>query len=136
MTDMTVYADMAVELGEVFGFQLDYSRESVFELEKLAGIIYEGNQKRPMSEETLNMSMAMIGAYLGEMLLRSGLKDLGFAWAECAEGEIALNRDEDWFYPITKAHKRITAGPGDDLMMFYMVSLALAGGETVLQDPS
>ena len=131
MTDMTVYADMAVEMGEVFGYQLDYSRESIQDLEKLAGVIYEENQKKPMSEEVLNRAMAMIGAYLGETLLRTGLKDRGFTWAKCEEGEIALNREEEWVYPITKAYKRLTAGLEDDLMSFYMISLMLTGGETI-----
>ena len=68
---------------------------------------------------------AMLGAYLGETLLRSGLRELGFSWVKDEDGSVAVGKDGDMVFPLSKAYKRITAGPGDDLLMFSMVSLAM-----------
>ena len=131
MKEMPELAENAVEGAKIWGLELDYSAESLESLEKLAHLLYREHRIHSIPEHILDGIAELYGAYLGEVLLRSGLKDLDFAWAENEEGGIGIGREDMWAAPVNKVYKRITNGPGDDLTSFGMISLVLAGGKMV-----
>lgn len=129
MTEMLGNAEIAVELGMMLGYRLDYSEKSIASLEKLAQFLHKEYRNGDMQEKTASMAAFAFGAYLGETLLWNGLKDHGFAWMKNEEGEYVVGRDMDWLYPITKMFKRITLGPDHSLTCFYEVVVGLVNGE-------
>ena len=135
MKEMAELAERAVEAAKFWGMDLDYSALGLEDLEKLAGMIFRLNRNQPLPEEILLSVASLYGAYLGEVLLRSGLKDLGFAWTENGEGETGIGREDIWMAPVTKVYKRITQGADHDLTNFFEVMFGLAIGAIDLNDP-
>ncbi len=121
-------AKIAVEIAAGMGCRLDYSKKSVASLERLAGFYHMAFKMGFVQKNDAIMMASGLGAYLGEVLLRNGLKDLGFTWID-KENECLISNGEDIMAPITKVYKRITAGPYHDLTDFYEVVLGLAKGE-------
>ena len=130
MDNMMELAEKAVELAGAFECRLDYSMESLSSLDELAGMLHRMHTDEPLAEKALINASAILGAYLGETLLRNGLGDLGFGWVE-EDGWAELGREEERTRPLSKVYKRITNGPGDDLTSFGMISLVQAGGKMV-----
>ena len=135
MKEMPELAENAVEGAKIWGLELDYSAESLESLEKLAHLLYREHRIHSIPEHILDGIAELYGAYLGEVLLRSGLKELGFAWTEGEDGEIGIGREDCWMGPMTKVYKRITLGPEHDMMSFFEVMFGLAIGAIDLEDP-
>lgn len=127
-TEIMNWAEMAVEMAEMMGFSLDYSMESIYRLELMAQMMHEEYKKGTMKEDTVRILASAYGAYLGEVLLKNGLKDFGYDWTE-ADGEIGIAQEDTTIYPVSKVYKRITQGPYHDLTDFYEVVLGLVRGE-------
>ena len=135
MKEMRKLAEEAVEAARVWKLDLDYSAESLEGLEWLAEKIFRSNRMLSLPEDLLATVSEVYGAYLGEVLLRSGLQDLGFAWTENEEGEIGIGREDLWMAPVTKVYKRITRGPEHSLTEFFECMFGLAIGAVDLNDP-
>ena len=135
MKEMAELAEKAVEAAKFWNIDLDYSAESLESVDRLAQMIFLSHRNMPPPEEILLSVSNLYGAYLGEVLLRSGLKDLDFAWAGNGEGEIGIGREDMWMAPVTKVYKRITQGPEHSLMSFFEVMFGLAIGAVDLDDP-
>ncbi len=135
MKEMLELAERAVEAAKFWGVELDYSAESLEPLEKMMQTIYRSHGKMPLPEEILLSVANLYGAYLGEVLLRSGLADLDFAWVKNEEGEFGIGREDMHMWPLTKVYKRITLGPEHDLMNFFECMFGLAIGAVDLNDP-
>ena len=135
MKEMLELAEEAVEAARVWKLELDYSAESLDGLEWLAEKIFRSNQMLSLPEDILVSVANLYGAYLGEVLLRCGLKDLGFAWVKNEEGEIGIGREDMWMAPVTKVYKRITRGPEHSLMDFFECMFGLAIGAVDVNDP-
>ncbi len=135
MKDMLELAEKAVEAAKFWKLDLDYSAESLEEVDELAQEIFRQHLMQPLPEDILHGVATLYGAYLGEVLLRCGLKDLDFAWTENEEGEIGIGREDMWMAPVTKVYKRFTQGPEHDLMSFFEVMFGLAIGAVDLNDP-
>ena len=135
MKEMLELAEKAVEAAKVWKLELDYSAESLEGLEWLAEKIFRSNRMLSLPEDLLDTVAEVYGAYLGEVLLRSGLKDLGFAWVKNEEGETGIGREDLWMAPVTKVYKRITLGPEHSLMCFFECMFGLAIGAVELNDP-
>lgn len=135
MKEMLELAEMAVETAKFWELDLDYSAESLESLEKMAELVFRTNMNQPLPEDLLITVSELYGAYLGEVLLRSGLKDLDFAWTENEEGEIGIGKKDFWMAPVTKAYKRITQGPEHSLTEFFECMFGLAIGAVDLNDP-
>ena len=135
MKNMAELADRAVEAARFWGFDLDYSAESLESVEKLAQMIWRSNRNQPLPEKFLFSVADLYGAYLGEVLLRSGLADLGFAWVKNEEGDLGIGREDIWMAPFTKVCKRIVQGPEHSLTDFFDCMFGLAIGALDLNDP-
>ena len=135
MNEMKELAENAVEAAKFFGMDLDYSAASLEGLDSLAQRIYRLGRNQPLPEEILLSVSNLYGAYLGEVLLRSGLDTLGFGWVKNEEGEIGIGKEDFWAAPVSKVYKRITQGPYHDLANFFEVIFGLAVGAVSLDDP-
>ena len=135
MKEMLELAERAVEAAKFWDVELDYSAESLEPLEKMMQTIYRSHGKMPLPEEILLSVANLYGAYLGEVLLRSGLDTLGFGWVKNEEGETGIGKEDFWAAPVSKVYKRITQGPYHDLANFFEVIFGLAVGAVSLDDP-
>ena len=135
MKEMVELAEKAVEAARIWKLDLDYSAESLEAVDGLAQMIFRLNRNQPLPEDILLSVANLYGAYLGEVLLRSGLKDLDFAWTEGEKGEIGVGKPDFWTAPVTKVYKRITQGPEHSLMDFFDCVFGLAIGAVDLDDP-
>lgn len=135
MTDMVEMAAMAVESAKFWELDLDYSAESLEKVDALMQVIFMGNLNQPLPEHILDNVSGMFGAYVGEVLLRCGLKDLGFAWMEGDEGEIGIGMEDFWAAPVNKVYKRITQGPYHNLTDFFEIVFGMAIGAVNMDDP-
>ena len=135
MKEMMELAEKAVEAAKFWKLDLDYSAESLEAVDWLAQKIFRLHLMQPLPEDILLSAANLYGAYLGEVLLRCGLKDLDFAWTENEEGEIGVGKEDFWMAPVTKVYKRITRGPEHSLMDFFECMFGLAIGAVSLDDP-
>ena len=135
MKEMLALAKEAVEAAKVWKLDLDYSAESLEGLEWLAEKIFRSNRLFSLPEDILVSMANVYGAYLGVVLLRSGLADLDFAWVKNEEGEIGVGKEDFLMYPVTKFYKRITRGPEHNLTDFFECMFGLAIGAVDLNDP-
>lgn len=136
MEKMLELAENAVEAAKAWGLELDYSAESLEAVEALAQKIYRANCMLSLPQDILDGVANLYGAYLGEVLLRSGLKDLDFAWVKNEEeDEIGIGCESMFAAPINKVYKRITQGPYHNLMNFFECIFGLAIGAVDINDP-
>ena len=135
MTGMAELAERAVEAAKFWGLELDYSPESVDSVEELARVICRMNRNQPLPGEMLASVSNLYGAYLGEVLLRNGLNDLGFAWTENGDGDTGIGREDCRMDPVAKVYKRITLGPEHDLTAFCECMFGWAIGAVDPDDP-
>lgn len=124
---MTAYAEDAVEYAAKLKRELDYSEESIEELEKLCTFLYNAIPRtfikklfrKAPSEETILQMSKMLGGYLGEVLI----KHYGGEWAiENFNNEgntIVLNVGDIKLFPVGKVYKRLKNGPEDNVLHFY-----------------
>lgn len=128
--DYREIADKAVAYAAQSKLELDYSEESIARVDALLGAYhqrlsaYEGED----GAQTLWNVAVHFGIYLGETMLRLGLKDAGFVW-RVDDGMPVLGKDKNEISPITKAHKRILYGAGDSVKSFCEVAFSVAAGK-------
>src|SRR5712692_8279568 len=123
------YAQRAVELGREFDAALDFSENSIMELETILDqCAHHVRADRP-SDDDLTELCKTWGCYLGEVVRRR----FGGEWSiETYPGKqfatLTLNIAGNKLFPTMKIHRRLTQGPGDNLCLFYeMVKARLEG---------
>ena len=135
MKVMEELAERAVEAARIWDLELDYSAESLEKVDALMQMLFMENMSHSLSENTLLATANFYGAYLGEVLLRCGLKDLDFAWMEGEDGEIGIGKEDFWMAPVSKVYKRVTQGPYHDLTDFFEIVFGMAIGAVDMDDP-
>jgi hypothetical protein len=97
------------------GIDMDYSEESIDELDRLAAQLWP----EPMEEEeALDAIVANWGAYLGQSLL----ENLGGQWTfrkDLEHASVHFPRTGMEAYPFHKVRKRLVLGGAESLMDFY-----------------
>src|SRR5215467_10905778 len=113
------YAAQAVSAARECGADLDYSENSLKELE---GIFSRLEQRRDSSstQEELEETCKMWGSYLGEVVRRR----FGGAWSiETYPGKrfatLTLSVGGSKLFPSIKVHRRLTGGESDNVWEFY-----------------
>ena len=124
-SEWTVYAQKmcatAVEYANEFNKKLDYSENSIADLEKILDW-YSNDIAISKPTENQIWSMAIIfGSYLGETLLRNGLSQKGFVWGKEDSSNVPLLIKDDGTYltPNDKIYKRLVNGSEDSVVSFY-----------------
>lgn len=128
---MAKFAKHAVNFAKQgFKIKLDFSDNSIKDLEKILEVFYNGfTPERKPTEDELQNAAVIWGAYLGETLRRN----YGGEWA--VENEISvLNISGFKIFPSSKVYKRLTNGPEDNVAFYYdtfKAELAKASGKTL-----
>lgn len=127
---MKSLAEKAVEYGKKFNYDFDYKRESVEELEDVLNNYEMATKKVNTSDEELWEFSLIFGAYLGEVLLLTGLKRAGFCWEEI-DGIPLLKKDEKTnVSPVSKVFKRLKNGKEDAIKPFFDIGICIAKKES------
>lgn len=133
--EMKRLAEMAVADAKDFGLYLDFTSKSLKDVERMAQAIHMAHRLEPLPEDVLLGIANLYGAYLGEVLLRSGLNLLDYRWEEDGEGEIGICSENISMFPVTKVYKRLTQGPDHSLTEFFECMFGLAIGAIGPADP-
>jgi hypothetical protein len=118
MTD--AYAHKAVIIAREFNARLDYTENSLMELEGiLAQLALDLPPGGPATDELTEMCK-MWGCYFGEVVRRR----FGGDWSiETYPGKqfatLALNVAGNKLFPSMKIHRRLTEGEADNIWSFY-----------------
>jgi hypothetical protein len=114
------YAHKAIEIARDFNARLDYSENSLLELEAiLSRLALDMPQAGPSSDDLTEMCK-LWGSYLGEVIRRR----FGGDWSiETYPGKqfatLTLSVAGSKLFPSMKIHRRLTAGEGDNIWSFY-----------------
>jgi hypothetical protein len=114
------YADKAVLIAREFNATLDFSENSLMELEGiLAQLALDLPAGGPSSDDMTEMCK-MWGSYFGEVVRRR----FGGDWSiDTYPGKqfatLTLTVAGNKLFPSMKIHRRLTAGEGDNLWSFY-----------------
>lgn len=111
----------AIEYANEFNKKLDYSENSIIDLEEILDWYSKDiSISKPTENQIWSMSI-IFGSYLGEMLLRNGLSQKGFIWGKEASSNVPLLIKDDGTYltPNDKVFKRLVNGSEDSVVSFY-----------------
>ena len=108
--EMKSLAEKAVEHGKRFNYDFDYKRESIEELEEVLDKYEPATKKIYATDEEIWELSLIFGAYLGEVLLRTGLKHAGFVWVDENGIPILKKSEQTKVSPISKVFKRLKNG--------------------------
>ena len=114
------YAQQAVELAHEFNAQLDYSENSLMEVEAiLARLAREMPASKPSTDD-VNEICKTWGCYLGEVVRHR----FGGDWSiETYPGKqfatLTLTVNGNKLFPSMKIHRRLTEGEGENICTFY-----------------
>lgn len=117
---VTSYAEQAVAAARERKAQLDFSENSVMEVETILAEISREMQAKPSSGDDLSEVCKMWGSYLGEVVRRR----FGGDWTiETYPGKqfatLTLTVGGSKLFPSIKVHRRLTQGDADNLWAFY-----------------
>jgi hypothetical protein len=116
------YALDAIDLAaRNFGIQLDWSEDSIRQVEQMLGRLHDEMAGAQPPEEAVWTFAKAFGSYVGEVLRRHhggrwGMVNLdgeSFAGLQQAGGSLC--------WPWGKAHKRLVKGPADNLWHYYRI---------------
>ena len=110
------YAEQAVQKAREFNTQLDYSENSLMEVE---GILAE-LARQALEGDAAGEICKMWGSYLGEVVRRR----FGGEWSvETYPGKqfatLTLSIGGNKLFPTMKVHRRLTQGEDDNVWSFY-----------------
>ena len=118
---ITQLADSGVRFARNnFGIQLDYSEESVTQVERILQLMHADiKDSRPTSSQIKSVS-SLLGAYLGEVVRRKW----GGRWYMSRHGPQkeqvhTLEISGHSTFPINKVYKRLLNGEVDDVRFYY-----------------
>ena len=127
------YAEKAVQEAREFNTQLDYSENSLMEVEVILSQL-AGNIPAAGTDDEVGEMCKTWGSYLGEVVRRR----FGGEWSiETYPGKqfatLTLSVGANKLFPTMKVHRRLTQGADDSVWSFYkMVKVkleALPGNE-------
>lgn len=114
------YADQAVTIAREFKATLDYSENSLMELESIVSQLALELPPSGAPADELTEMCKLWGSYLGEVVRRR----FGGDWSiETYPGKqfatLTLNVAGTKLFPSMKIHRRLTAGESENLWSFY-----------------
>lgn len=115
----------AIEYANEFNKKLDYSENSIADLEEILDWYSKDiSVSKPTENQIWSMSITF-GAYLGETLLKNGLAEKDFKWGKELSSNIPLliRNDGAYLTPIDKVYKRLVNGSEDSVISFYKAAI-------------
>lgn len=120
----------AINYGTLFDKVLDYSAESIGDLDEILQYYYEAAKQEKTTDQQLWNIAVIFGIYLGQTLLDTHLTEKGYSWCLGEDKVPVLEKDDrNQMSPITKAYKRLMNGPEDSVKSFYDVAIFIADGK-------
>ena len=111
----------AIEYANGFNKKLDYSENSIADLEEILDWYSKDIAvSKPTENQIWSMSI-IFGSYLGETLLKNGLSEKGFDWGTEPSSNIPLlirNDGGSYLTPNDKVYKRLVNGSEDSVVSF------------------
>ncbi|NOJ72965.1 hypothetical protein [Paenibacillus alvei] len=123
LNEMVVHhTKMAIQIAASMGHTLDFSSESVYQIEDILDnyandYASQPDMIKPLDREVWSIA-AIWGTYVGEVM-RIELGEL-CNW-EAVEGGYLLDAQGAKASPTSKAFKRIVNGPEDNIVSFYEI---------------
>lgn len=125
---MAAYAADAVDYAAKLKYHLDYSEKSIESIEAICDLLYKSIPrgffqklfKKAPPDATIQQMAKMLGGYVGEVMIRQ----YGGSWSVedfMGETTLLLTIGEMKTFPPSKVYKRLTNGPGDNLVYYYQV---------------
>lgn len=111
----------AIEYARSFEKELDFSHESIKDLEEILDYYSKDIEvSQPTDQQVWSMAL-IFGSYLGETMLKNGLKKKGYRWDILEDNEIMLllHKDKSYYTPVDKVYKRLVYGQEDSVESFY-----------------
>lgn len=114
------YAQRAVETARSYNAQLDYTENSLMELETILNQLAGQTAAAQLSPDELTEICKTWGSYFGEVVRRR----FGGDWSiETYPGKsfatLTLSINGNKIFPSLKIHRRLTAGAEENLWSFY-----------------
>ena len=115
----------AIDYAKDFDKEFDFSKSSITDLEEVLDF-YSTDipASRPTENQLWSMSI-IFGSYLGETLLRNGLRNKGYVWTVEGSSDIPLliGKDGNYITPIDKVYKRLVNGQADSVISFFRFAI-------------
>ncbi|REE97156.1 hypothetical protein [Thermomonospora umbrina] len=115
------------QVGEAFGLAIGWTEEDAQLLDGLCDILVSEHP----TESTLQTNAQVMGAYLGELIVRNGGGRWG--WDVAYRSSAVLTRFGTTGFPHNRVYKRLTQGVEHSLWAFYQCSVTGSGppGSTI-----
>jgi hypothetical protein len=124
---MRSFAETAVKYAESFNVELDYSKGSILEVEKILDYSQDLKRCNPEEKPTEKQiwSMATIwGAYIGEVMRQELGSDFQWTNEETFGNRTPhIRKAEMGTFPIDKVYKRLVNGVEDNTVTYFDVSM-------------
>ena len=111
--------DMVDYAKDTHGIELDWSNDSVQEIERIAAVLHEEYKKSPPSSEQLEPFYKALGSYVGEVFRRKHGADWGWVSLQGGRFPGLQAKAGALFWPWGRAMNRIVNGPEDNLWHYY-----------------
>lgn len=115
---LEVHANYAVEFAKKYQIHLDYSNESIEQVEKILADLHEEAKKFTVTDDIIGMVATSFGAYVGTTLIRNLQKG---SWGETQNILYVQINDQAIYFPA-KVYRRIKDGEGDNVIALYIAS--------------
>jgi hypothetical protein len=115
--DMIDYAKLT------HGIDLDWSDDSVQQVERIAAFLHDEHEKAPPTDEQIAPFYKMLGSYIGELFRRNHGAEWGWVTLQGNRFPGMLRKPDSLFWPWGKALNRIVNGAEDNLWHYYRVLL-------------
>ena len=135
---MTLHANAAVERARKdFGVTLDYSTDSLVELERILEQLHQRNVANAFDEATLGSESQLWGAYIGGVFKKITPAEWQRDSAAAGPGSFPLKIKATEFFPCGWVWKRIRNGKEDNTMQKFEIALRSLnrGVAAVTNDP-
>jgi hypothetical protein len=111
--------DMIDFAQQKFGIVLDWSDESLRDVEQIAVALHENYKKSRPAPEQIAPFYRMLGSYIGEVFRRNCEAEWGWVSLDGKRFPGMQHRAGNLFWPWGKAQSRIVNGSADNLWHYY-----------------
>ena len=133
MTIEEIYAK-GMEFAAQFRLTLNWQSTDAERIEQvIMPAMEEALKAGELNDIAVQNIAAMLGVYLGELMLRDFAAEQGWKWArESADGLPYLTDGARSINPMAKVYKRVTQGSADSVSSFYNVCRAIVTGKLTI----
>jgi hypothetical protein len=120
LEDMQRFARKVVEQAkECFDIILDYSEESIQDVDRILTGLYQANRRKFLPEKEIAVTSMIFGAYLGEVFRHNVGGEWAMEYLTDSDDFIIVKIDGNKFMPIEIVYKFLSDGPEESLSLHY-----------------